>query len=155
MNDDESGIDLRVVETDAELNACIDLRRSVFVEEQDVPEDRELDGLDGEATHLLAWDGYPVGTARIREYEDGVAKVERVAVEQSRRGEGIGRDLMAHAEAFAAAAGYERVRLDAQMPVVAFYERLGYEVISEEFEDAGILHRTMEKRLEPVDVRDA
>jgi predicted GNAT family N-acyltransferase len=139
--------DVRVVTTDAELNACIDLRRSVFVDEQGVPEDRELDGKDGEATHLLAWDGYPVGTARLREYEDGVAKVERVAVESSRRGEGIGRELMAHAEAYAADEGYERVRLDAQVPVVGFYERLGYEVRGEEFEDAGIPHRRMEKRL--------
>lgn len=141
------GVDVRVVESDAELNACIDLRRSVFVDEQDVPEDRELDGLDGEATHLLAWDGYPVGTARIREYEAGVAKVERVAVEASRRGEGIGRDLMAHAEAFAADAGYGTVRLDAQVPVVEFYERLGYEAFGDEFEDAGIPHRSMRKRL--------
>lgn len=146
------GVEIRIVETDAELNACIDLRRSVFVEEQDVPEDRELDGLDGEATHLLAWDGYPVGTARIREYdsddsEGRVAKVERVAVEASRRGEGIGRDLMAHVEAYAADAGYDRIRLDAQVPVVDFYERLEYTVTSEEFEDAGIPHRTMEKRL--------
>jgi predicted GNAT family N-acyltransferase len=142
-----TGPDVRVVTTDAELNACIDLRRSVFVDEQGVPEDRELDGKDGEATHLLAWDGYPVGTARLREYEDGVAKVERVAVESSRRGEGIGRELMAHAEAYAADEGYERVRLDAQVPVVGFYERLGYEVRGEEFEDAGIPHRRMEKRL--------
>jgi len=142
-----TGLDVRVVTTDAELNACIDLRRSVFVDEQGVPEDRELDGKDGEATHLLAWDGYPVGTARIREYEEGVAKVERVAVEASRRGEGIGRELMAHAEAYAADEGYERVRLDAQVPVVEFYERLGYEVRGEEFEDAGIPHRRMEKRL--------
>jgi predicted GNAT family N-acyltransferase len=142
-----TGPDVRVVTTDAELNACIDLRRSVFVDEQGVPEDRELDGKDGEATHLLAWDGYPAGTARIREYEDGVAKVERVAVEASRRGEGIGRELMAHAEAYAADEGYERVRLDAQVPVVGFYEGLGYEVRGEEFEDAGIPHRRMEKRL--------
>ena len=148
------GVDIRVVTTDAELNACIDLRRSVFVEEQGVPEDRELDGLDGEATHLLAWDGYPVGTARIREYvpdegDERVAKVERVAVEASRRGDGIGRALMAHVEAYAAETGYDRVRLDAQVPVVAFYERLDYTVTSEEFEDAGIPHRTMEKRIEP------
>ena len=149
---ERDAVDVRIVETDAELNACIDLRRSVFVEEQGVPEDREIDGLDGEATHLLAWDGYPVGTARIREYhpdegDERVAKVERVAVEQSRRGEGIGRALMAHVEAYAADAGYDRIRLDAQVPVVEFYEHLEYTVTSEEFEDAGIPHRTMEKRL--------
>jgi predicted GNAT family N-acyltransferase len=146
------GVEVRVVETEAELNACIDLRRSVFVEEQDVPEDRELDGLDGEATHLLAWDGYPVGTLRVRDYGtdekgNGVAKLERVAVEASRRGEGIGRELMAHVEAHCAAGGYDVVHLEAQVPVVEFYERLGYTVTSEEFEDAGIPHRSMEKRL--------
>jgi predicted GNAT family N-acyltransferase len=145
------GVEVRVVETEAELNACIDLRRSVFVEEQDVPEDRELDGLDGEATHLLAWDGYPVGTLRVRDYGtdekgNGVAKLERVAVEASRRGEGIGRELMAHVEAHCAAGGYDVVHLEAQVPVVEFYERLGYTVTSKEFEDAGIPHRSMEKR---------
>jgi predicted GNAT family N-acyltransferase len=136
------------VTSEEDIGAALDLRREVFVEEQDVPEDLELDGLDDEATHFLARrDGEPVGTARLRDYGDGVAKVERVAVREPHRGEGWGERLMAAVEAHAREAGYERVRLAAQVPVVGFYERLGYEVASEEFVDAGIPHRSMEKRL--------
>jgi predicted GNAT family N-acyltransferase len=120
----------------------------VFVEGQDVPEDLELDGRDDEATHFLARrDGEPVGTARLRDYGDGVAKVERVAVRDPHRGEGWGRRIMAAVEEHARGVGYERVHLAAQVPVVEFYERLGYEVVSEEFMDAGIPHRSMEKPL--------
>jgi predicted GNAT family N-acyltransferase len=139
--------EIRTVQSEAELSACLDVRRSVFVEEQGVSEDRELDGKDGEATHFLAWDDYPVGTTRLRRYDDETAKVERVAVVDARRGEGWGKRLMAHAEAYARDTGFVRIRLDAQRPVVGFYERLGYDVVSEEFEDAGIPHVTMEKPL--------
>ncbi len=136
------------------LDAAIAVRREVFVEGQGVPEDRELDGRDDEATHVLARDGDAVvGTARLREYHDGegdeprTAKVERVAVRDSRRGEGWGARIMAAVEDHAREQGYDRVYLHAQVPVVAFYEHLGYEAHGEEFEDAGIPHREMTKAL--------
>jgi len=153
MNDDgEANSDgefgVSRVTSEADLAAALEVRREVFIEEQDVPEELELDGKDGEATHFLARiDGDPVGTARLREYDDGVAKVERVAVREPLRGEGWGERIMAAVESHAREAGYERVRLAAQVPVVGFYERLGYEIVSEEFEDAGIPHRSMEKPL--------
>ncbi len=135
-------------------DAAIAVRRDVFVEGQGVPEDRELDGRDDEATHFLARDGDAVvGTARLREYDDSegdgprTAKVERVAVRDARRGEGWGARIMAAVEDHAREQGYERVYLHAQVPVVAFYERLGYEAHGEEFEDAGIPHREMTKGL--------
>lgn len=141
-------MDVRCVSSDEELRAALAVRRAVFIEEQGVPEHRELDGKDDEATHFLASDdGDPVGAARLREYEDGVGKVERVAVVESRRGEGLGRALMDAVEETAVEQGYEALVLHAQVPVVAFYERLGYEITSEEFEDAGIPHREMRKRL--------
>jgi predicted GNAT family N-acyltransferase len=119
----------------------------VFIEEQGVPEHRELDGRDEEATHFVVYDGdEPVGAARLREYDASRAKVERVAVLESRRGEGLGRDLMDAVEAVAESEGYDELLLHAQVPVVGFYERLGYEVTSERFEDAGIPHREMRKR---------
>jgi predicted GNAT family N-acyltransferase len=139
--------DIRVARTDAELTACIDVRRSVFIKEQGVPEHRELDGLDGEATHLLACGSSPVGTARLRPHDPTVMKVERVAVIQSHRDQGLGRELMMYAESIANKKGYECIRLDAQTQVIGFYERLDYDVVSTEFEDAGISHRTMEKQL--------
>jgi len=136
------------VTSDAGLAAALEIRREVFIEEQDVPEDLELDGKDGESTHFLArLDGDAAGTARLRAYGDGVAKVERVAVREPLRGEGWGRRITVVVESHAREAGYERVRLAAQVPVVGFYERPGYDIVSGEFEDAGIPHRSMEKPL--------
>jgi predicted GNAT family N-acyltransferase len=136
------------VETDSELNDALSVRREVFIDEQGVPEHRELDGNDDEAIHFLATDeGTAVGAARMREYDERTAKAERVAVVESHRGTGLGKALMDALEAEAADGGYDEVVLHAQVPVVDFYERLGYEVTSEEFEDAGIPHREMRKQL--------
>ena len=145
--DDPAGEVSRIT-AEADFEAALGIRREVFIEEQDVPEDLEIDGRDDEATHVLArGDGEPVGTARLRDYGEGVAKVERVAVRESHRGEGWGERIMSVVETYAREAGFERVRLAAQVPVVGFYERLGYEVVGEEFMDAGIPHRSMEKSL--------
>lgn len=132
------------------METAFDVRHRVFVEGQGVPEARELDGRDDEVTHFLARDGdTAVGTARLREYESspGTAKVERVAVLEARRGEGWGVRLMDAVESHARDQGYERVLLHAQVPVVEFYERLGYGAHGEAFEDAGIPHREMTKPL--------
>jgi predicted GNAT family N-acyltransferase len=129
------------------------VRRAVFVEEQDGPEDRELDEYDDAPTtaHLVAYDGADaVGAARLRPYDEAgtVGKVQRVAVRDARRGEGWGRRLMARVEAVARERGYERLTLDVQTHARGFYERLGYSVVDEtEFLDAGIPHVEMEKLL--------
>lgn len=141
---------VELVTDTADVERALEIRRQVFIEGQGVPEDRELDGRDDEATHLLARDGgTAVGTARLRAYADNppTAKVERVAVLEARRGEGWGARLMDTVERQAREQGYERVLLHAQVPVVEFYERLGYAVRGAEFEDAGIPHREMTKRL--------
>ncbi|MUV88288.1 GNAT family N-acetyltransferase [Natronomonas sp. CBA1123] len=141
-------MDVRRVETDSELEDALAVRREVFIDEQGVPEHRELDGKDDEAIHFLATDeGTAVGAARMRAYDEATAKAERVAVVESHRGTGLGRALMETLETEAADRGYDAVVLHAQVPVVEFYERLDYEVTSEEFEDAGIPHREMRKQL--------
>ncbi|WP_336133538.1 GNAT family N-acetyltransferase [Natronomonas amylolytica] len=141
-------MDVRCVETDEELADALAVRREVFIEEQGVPEDLEIDGNDEEAIGFVAYDGdEPVGAARLRAYDDSTAKVERVAVVERERGTGLGREIMAVVEDTARSEGYERVILHAQAPVIGFYERLGYEITSEEFEEAGIPHREMRKPL--------
>jgi len=141
-------MDVRRVRTEGEREDALEVRREVFVEEQGVPEHRELDGRDDEATHFVAYDGdRPVGAARLRGYEAATATVERVAVLGPERGRGIGRALMAVVEDTAAGDGFDELLLHAQVPVVGFYERLGYEVTSGEFEDAGIPHREMRTEL--------
>ena len=134
----------------ADFEAALDVRERVFVGEQDVPYDREVDGRDPDATHFLVRDGGdPIATARVRPYDgsdERALKIERVAVVAGRRGEGYGDRVMDAVESHAAEEGYDRLVLDAQVPVVGFYERRGYTVQDDEpFDDAGIPHRRMAK----------
>jgi len=141
-------VDVRVAECETDREAALAVRRAVFIDEQGVPEDIEMDGRDDEAVHFVARDdGDPVGAARLREVEPGVGKVERVAVIADRRGEGLGRRLMKRLETAAADRGIDRLVMHAQTHVEAFYERLGYETTSDVFEEAGIDHVEMEKGL--------
>jgi predicted GNAT family N-acyltransferase len=142
--------DLRLVDDGAALAHAHAVRRCVFIDEQDVPEAVEMDDRDDEATHVVAFgpdDGEPVGTARIRTLDDETAKIERVAVLPDERGNGLGAHLMARAEATARDQGCRRVRLHAQVAVESFYQRLGYQTVSDTFDQAGIEHVEMTKSL--------
>ncbi|MEW6270733.1 MAG: GNAT family N-acetyltransferase [Thermodesulfobacteriota bacterium] len=129
------------------LSICRALRRAVFVDEQGVPDEIEVDGLDESCTHFLAWvSGVPIGTARLR-VVDGQAKAERVAVLEDFRGHGAGRVLMNVLELGARAQGLRSVLVHAQEQVVPFYERLGYVACGERFMEASIPHVPMRKEL--------
>ena len=87
-----------------DLTDAFGIRRDVFMDEQGVSAAEEFDGEDEEAVHYVVYvDGYPAGTARLREPEDGVAKIERVAVRKPYRGNGIGNEVMDLLEAEALA----------------------------------------------------
>jgi predicted GNAT family N-acyltransferase len=131
-----------------ELALCFDIRREVFVAEQGVPVDEEIDGRDARCLHFLAFVATDaVGTARLRFTDDGHAKAERVAVRRAVRATGAGTLLMRALEAEARARGHDRLVLNAQVPVLPFYEKLGYVIDGPEFKEAGIAHRAMSKRL--------
>ncbi|MGP7961391.1 GNAT family N-acetyltransferase [Sanguibacter sp. A247] len=133
------------------LGDCLAVRLEVFVEEQRVPLDEEIDALDDAATttHLLALDadGTVLGTARVLADPEhpGEIHVGRVAVRAIARGRGVGRALMhaAHAVALAdhGVDGAVRSVLSAQVQAFGFYESLGYTVVGETYLDAGIEHR--------------
>jgi len=130
-----------------ELADCLAIRRSVFIEGQSVPEQLEVDGRDAEALHFIARRGRTaIATARLRVL-GGDAKAERVAVLSAERGRGLGRLLMQVLEERAHQRGLTRVVLSAQEAVVGFYEQLGYCTEGERFEEAGIPHVKMWKRL--------
>ena len=142
-------VTVRRVDPGEGLSDAFAVRRAVFIEEQGVSEDEEMDGRDDEASHVVAYDGdRPVGTARLRTVEAGVGKVERVAVRAADRGEGIGRALMAEVESLAADRGVEALKLHAQTRVEGFYEKLDYETTSGVFQEAGIDHIAMVKELD-------
>jgi len=131
-----------------EIERCLDIRREVFVGEQRVPSEIEIDGRDASCTHFVALaDEELIGTARLRITEDGRAKAERVAVRRAARGSGAGAALMRALEVEARTRGHDRLVLNAQVQVLPFYERLGYAVDGSEFLEAGIAHRPMSKRL--------
>lgn len=123
------------------------VRRSVFIEEQQIPESLEIDGLDSAATHVVVRDnGLPVATGRVRNV-DGLAKVERVAVLKSSRGKGLGKVVMNSLEAYADEANYSAIVLNAQEHAIPFYTSLGYLPASDMYEEAGIPHMKMKKSL--------
>lgn len=142
------------VRTEDELAACFAIRKEVFVAEQGVSVEEEMDEYDvspDACRHfLLLKDGAALATARWRPYDEKTAKLQRVAVRQPYRGQGLGRELILHMEEDAKESGYEATVLDGQCQAESFYRKLGYEVISEEpFYDAGILHVRMKKKLQP------
>lgn len=140
---------IEVVDDGDSLDDALDVRRAVFVEEQGVPADREIDEYEDVAVHLIArHDGAAVGTARLRALDDGTGKVERVAVRQSHRGDGWGRRLMHRVEHLARERGFDSLALHGQTAVEGFYESLGYRTTSDVFEEAGIPHVEMEKSLD-------
>jgi ElaA protein len=135
-------------ESEADRAACFALREAVFVDEQGVAKDLEYDGLDGAARHLLArLGGTPAGTLRMRIVGDAV-KLERVCVARAARGRGIGAALTRAALDMAREMpGVRAARLGAQVPVIGFYERLGFTAQGPEYLDAGIPHRDMTRPL--------
>jgi len=142
-----SGLEVRRARPD-ELARCLAIRRAVFVEEQGVPLEEEMDAHDPACAHFLALSlGEAVGTARLRVTGDGRPKAERVAVRRPFRRAGVGRALMCALEDEARARGQRELVLNAQVAVVAFYERLGYRAEGPEFLEAGIPHRAMRKPL--------
>ncbi len=142
--------ELRRFDGESAFPDAYDVRRQVFIEEQGVPEEIELDGKDDEATHFVIYDadtGQPIGTARLRFVDDDTGKAERVAVLAEYRDKGVGRRLMHSLESEARARGATMITLHAQTTVEEFYQALGYETTSEEFIEADIPHVEMEKEI--------
>ena len=136
------------IEQTTDLAACLALRRTVFIEEQRVPEDREIDGLDDGALHLLATqDGQPIGSARIL-LDGETGKIGRVCVLPQARGTGLGAALIRAAlDVLRVQPGITRAKLGAQTHALGFYEKLGFTAYGPVYDDAGIPHRDMTRDL--------
>lgn len=124
----------------AELHAKL-IRETVFVREQGVPLELEMDGEDVACRHAIARtpDGTPVATGRL--LPDG--HIGRVAVLQEWRGKGLGREVMLALLVEARALGHAEVALNSQTSAVPFYLSLGFAPYGEGFMEAGIPHQAM------------
>ena len=135
--------------TDPLMSAVYALRREVFVIEQGVPEELEVDEDDKVATHLAALsEGHVIGTLRIMRHER-TAKIGRMAVSAHSRKKGIGRELMEFAASAACRDGAQDIVLAAQVTAREFYRQLGYMEEGAVFDDAGLSHVMMRKKLRP------
>lgn len=139
---------IKKVETEKEYVDALSIRKAVFIDEQQVPSEEEIDQFEQDATHFIAYhhDGQPLATARYRDV-DGVVKVERVAVSKHARGLGLGKALITFLENEAQQQGYHEFKLGAQTHAVPFYEALGYRIYGDVFMDANIPHRLMYKKV--------
>ncbi len=141
-------ITLRIVNYTDNSSEIKAIRTQVFQIEQGVDPEIEFDGKDETAEHLLAYlDNQPVGTARIRYLSPKTAKIERLAVLSTARGLGIGKELMEKAVEIAAQNDVEEVVIHAQDYVKRLHQKIGFEQVGERFDEAGIAHVKMIKRL--------
>jgi predicted GNAT family N-acyltransferase len=117
------------------------IRRSVFIQEQGVPEELEWDGLDAGAIHILASDqrGQVIGCARM--LPEG--RIGRMAVLQGWRRQNVGSAMLKALIAVARARNLAEVSLSAQMHAIPFYAVYGFQLCSDVYDDAGIPHRDM------------
>jgi len=139
----KSTVTIRRVSSQADLVRALAIRIRVFVLEQRVPAQIELDADDQRAIHLLALrSGNAVGTARVV-VKHGKAKIGRMAVLKNHRGKGVGAALLRRALALSGHANARQIFLNAQVAVVGFYEKLGFHAVGLVFDEAGIPHRRM------------
>lgn len=145
-----SQLKLAIAKTEADRQKCFDIRRVVFIDEQNCPPELEWDEFEDSAVHFLALSGDDIiGTARMREIErDGepTAKLERFAILREFRGRGFGKLLVQATIDDASGRGYSRFFLNAQEHLEGMYGSLGFKRAGDIFMEAGIPHLPMEMR---------
>ncbi len=131
------------IAADGEREAVFALRMEVFVDEQGVSPEIELDAEDARAIHILAEEeGVVLGCARILLHGKD-AHLGRIAVKKAYRDRGIGSAVVRFAIGLCRERGCTHIGLGAQMHAVGFYESLGFRPYGQPFEEAGILHIAM------------
>lgn len=133
------------------------VRRTVFIEEQQIAERDEWDELDPVVTHALVFEPLAspkrdaVGTGRL----EPTGKIGRVAVLPPFRGTGAGIAVMRCLMDLAAERGFTEVYLNAQLSAAGFYERLGFRADGPEFDEVGIPHQRMRRAVGKRNVKSA
>lgn len=128
---------------------ALDIRKVVFIHEQNVDESLEIDDLEDKALHVIGYkENKACCTARLIEKENGLLKIQRVAVLKDYRKKGIGLLLLQEIERLAKDTfGANKLLLDSQDHAIPFYQKSGFSVYGDGFLDANIPHHHMEKRL--------
>jgi predicted GNAT family N-acyltransferase len=138
--------DICIVTTEQQREDALAVRIAVFVEEQGIAREDEIDEYDDVAIHCVGYlDGAPVAAGRLV-VMDGYGKVGRMAVLSEHRGRGIGAAVLVALEREGVARGVTLFRLSAQLTARPFYDRAGYAPVGDVYDEVGIPHIAMEKR---------
>jgi len=137
---------------DARVREALAVRFAVFVDEQHVPPEIEIDEHDelddSETVHaIVRHGGTAVAAGRFYRLDAETAQIGRMAVQREARRSGAGRAMLDALLDEACRRGYRRARLSAQTHAIAFYEKAGFAVFGGVYDDAGIPHRDMEREL--------
>ena len=128
-------------ENKIEMQKCFEIRKDVFVNEQQCDPKDEYE-FEEESTHyLLSEKNIPLATARYRKTENGI-KMERFAVLKSKRGKGYGIKILKRMILDLSHSKLTKY-LHAQVQVVKFYEKVGFKIMGEKFDEVGIMHYKM------------
>ena len=144
---------IRVLKSEKEHSLGFKLRTEVFVNEQNVPKELELDEKDNSehTIHIGYFNGDElIGIARLIDIDKEVIHIGRVAIDKHHRGKGIGHKLILGCEDIAKKVLNRdfNIELSAQVYVETFYKKLGYNRINNNiYIDAGIEHIDMRKTI--------
>lgn len=136
-----AGYSIETADWQADKSALIELRTRVFVKEQKVPADMEIDEQDQGCQHYKVTDPDDkiVATARLLPN----AYIGRMCVDRGLRGSGIGGALLKYIIEHAEERGIKQFHLNAQVDAIPFYQRFGFVTDSDVFVEAGIDHQHM------------
>ena len=136
-----SDLEIRLATSEEDVLKVLVVRGIVFIEEQEVDWEGEIDEFEKTATHFLGEvGGQPVATGRLRFFEDGWVKVERIAVRPRRRGKGYAREIVAFMLDHATAQGAKKFKMHAQVYLEEFYTGFGFRREGPIFDECGIDH---------------
>ena len=150
----EEGVIMKILITKDTMSEiyldAVRIRQKVFVQEQGVPANLEIDGNEAYSVHFVLYtdDKKPAATVRLLPLNDHTFKLQRMAVLKEYRRKNLGSEIITEAEAFAKQQHYKTIELGAQLSAEKFYKKLGYITYGEIFEDAGIDHVHMKKELQ-------
>ncbi|MFP7231645.1 GNAT family N-acetyltransferase [Bacillus subtilis] len=141
-------MNIKRITTKSDLHIALDIRRTVFIEEQHVTESDEFDEFDtlqDQCQHILAYyENQPVGTGRVR-VVGHTAKLERICILKPYRKYGLGKVIISGLEKIMQEKGITKYKLHGQTQAAGFYKKLGYQTASQEFIEDGIPHVLMTK----------
>ncbi len=139
-----TNIKIRIADWNNDNKMLATIRRQVFIDEQNVPEELEWDKDDNTSTHFIASiDNKPIATARLT----ANGQIGRMAVLAEYRNQGVGKKLLHFVLQHVASISLKQVFLHAQITAIPFYEKQGFTAFGHIFYEANIPHREMSLKI--------